>query len=233
MTADSCGITNMRQAKTQPEPTEIDGFAIPQWWRCQWQRLGCGEDSCRLCGRINRDRRKHMARGEDPDSPEAALADVAGAFHETMTMLRQDAKRRGIDLSHVDEEELREPPEPDTFLLYRQVMRWRKKMSDIVAGVCRSDGDSWTKTEAAKDLGWYGNLLPVKVYRQLCSRWEREHDPAGYSEVDYQYTRYVIGQILVRLKKALARLTATAENPVLFMLLAAQLNELEYDLATL
>lgn len=222
--------------KPPAEPTEIDGFTIPKWWRCQWQRDGCGKDACRLCGRINRDRQKHVARGEDPDSPEAVFEDMAGAFHEVITMITNDAKRRGIDLTLIDtkqDEELRKPPEPDEFFLFRQVMRWRHKMSDIVAGVCQTDGDSWTKTEAAEDLSWYGNLLPAKVYRQLCSRWERVRDTAGYSEVDYQYTRYVIGQILVHLKAALASLTATATNPVLFMLLAAQLNELEHDVATL
>lgn len=226
----------MRQAKTPSEPTEIDGFAIPKWWRCQWQRRGCGEDSCRLCGRINRDRRKHVDRGEDPDSPKAVFEDVAGAFHEVLIMVRKDARRLGIDLSQIGkepDEKSTEPPEPDMFLLFRQVMRWRQKMSDIIAGVCQTDGDGWTKTEAAQDLSWYGNLLPTKVYRQLCNQWERERDPDGYHEVDYQYTRYVIGQILMRLKAALASLTATATNPVLFMLLGAQLNELEHDVAKL
>lgn len=49
-------------------PTRIDDFDVPVWWDCVWRRVPCGADACRFCGRLNAQRKKHIDRGEDPDS---------------------------------------------------------------------------------------------------------------------------------------------------------------------
>lgn len=213
-----------------PEPTEIDGFRIPRWWRCQWQRQGCGKNTCPLCGPIHRARRRHLARGEDPDSLPAVLADVAESFTAVMAMVRADAQRLGIDLDSTSPSEAVEPPKPEAFPLYRLALGWYRRVCGTSEGLRRQHGESWTRTAAAQDLHWYACLLPVKVYRWQSSRWERDRGISS-SVVDERYTGYVVSVALHHLNAALRTLVAKGPNPAAFLLLAAQLGKLEPHLA--
>lgn len=171
---------------------------------CTWRREACGKDNCQICGRINRDRRRHISAGEDPDSWESVFDDVGRSFKEVLQIIKRDAAAKGFDITNIDN--IQEPPKPDKFPLWRKVRAWHKEITKLAQRAEKAE-ELWFGTEEAADLLWYMNTLHAKVYRQLCNRW---HLKAGddYGEVDYEYTQYVLKECLRILEKALSELSA-------------------------
>ena len=185
------------------ETTKTKGeFVMPKWMDCTWRRIPCGRDDCPICGRIKRDRKKHLARGEDPDSMEAALEDVGNNFKEALAMIKKDAKRMGIDISNIDD--IKEPPKPHEFPLYNKINSWRHDIYQM-AEQASENLEAWPELEPGLDLFWYANTTLAKTYRQLCNRWHLEQGDE-YGEEDYEYTKYVLGECLAILKKSLSKL---------------------------
>jgi len=181
---------------------KAEDFKMPEWMDCTWRRIACGKDNCPICGRIKRDRRRHIEKGEDPDDIKSVLEDVGQSFKETMEMIKRDCKAHGIKLTNI--ENIKEPPKPEKFPLYKKVGEWNKMVFKL-AKEAELSGSWWIYTEAAADLFWYANILLAKVYRQLCNRWHIENGD-GYGKFDHQYTGYVLEECLKILKKSLREL---------------------------
>jgi len=177
-------------------------FEIPKWMECTWRRVPCGKDDCPICGGIKRDRQRHIERGEDPDSMESVFEDVGRNLKEALSMIEKDVERFGIDITNINN--IKEPPEPESFPLYQKVRKWEKKVSKI-GDEAELSGNYWIYTEAAADLFWYSRILVAKTYRQLCNRWHIKNGD-DYGEFDHQYTAYVLGKCLEILKRSLKEL---------------------------
>lgn len=203
-------------------------FKMPKWMECTWRRVGCGKDDCPICGRIKRDRQRHIEKNEDPDDMKSVFEDVGRNFKETLEIIKKDAESKGIDITNI--EEIQEPPEPEEFPLYKKVNQWRYSVFEILERASTGE-ELWTFTETAEDLSWYSSLLPAKVYRQFCNQWEIEHGD-HYGEVDYDYTKYIIGECLTILKKSLGELSYFNSGQKSGLILAlGQLMTLEKDIA--
>jgi len=98
-----------------------------------------------------------------------------------------------------------ETPEPDAFPLYRAVRNWNECLL-LLLQAGRDNGAPWVITDVYADLGWYGNTLLAKTYRQLSGWWERQHEPAFFSEADFVYTRRVLGECCAILARSLREL---------------------------
>lgn len=181
-------------------------FKIPKWWDCAWRRVSCEKDECRMCGKIKQDRLTHIMKGEDPDDMGSVFEDVGNSLGGALAMIKQHAAEMGIDITNINEAELEEPPEPDTFFLYQKAAEWQDEIAAIIKDADLR-GNAWLFTKSAADLGWYKNTLLVKTYRQLCNRWHLDRGDE-YGEVDYQYTKYVLGECLKILEKSLDELSA-------------------------
>lgn len=181
--------------KTKPQT-----FKMPKWMECTWRRVNCGRDACRICGQLNRDRKRHIERGEDPDNPKSAFEDISNHFKETLEMIRQDAAKWNIDIANL--EDIKESPDPEAFPLHEEVSGWSKRVLDF-SHRKRELGAYWTKTEFFEDVVWYANTLQAKVYRQLCNRWHL-NEGDGYGDFDFAYTEYVLGECFKILRSALA-----------------------------
>lgn len=177
-------------------------FKMPKWMECAWRRVPCGKDNCPICGRIKRDRQRHIEKGEDPDDPKFALEDVGQNFKEALEIIKKDAESKGFDITNI--EKIQEPPEPEEFPFYRKVKEWNKEVFKI-GDEAELSGNWWIYTEAAADLFWYANTLLAKVYRQLCNRWHIKNGD-DYGKFDYQYTGYVLKECFEILKKSLKEL---------------------------
>lgn len=201
-----------------------DGFEFPVWMECCWKRELCNDKNCKLCGRILRDRQKHIDKGEDPDDFKSVFEDVGGSFKEVLIMIKKDAARMRIDITNVDN--IQEPPESDEFFLYKKVNKWRKNVFEI-ADEAEKNGELWIYTEAAADLFWYTNTLTGKTYRQLCNCWHIESgDEYGY--YDYEYTQYIIGECFKILKNSFSALAAlNSEQKGELMVLFSGLSKFE------
>lgn len=204
-----------------------DNFRMPKWMECTWRRNSCGKGDCPICGRIKRDPQRHIEKNEDPDDIKSVFEDVGRNFKETLEMIKKDCEAKGIELTNIDK--IKEPPEPEEFPLYKKVKQWSNSVFETLERATTCE-ELWTFTETAEDLSWYSNLLPAKVYRQFCNQWEIGHGDA-YGEVDYNYTKYVIGECLKILKKSLGELTYFNSSQKSGLILAlGQLMTLENDI---
>jgi len=185
-----------------PESRESEDFKMPKWMECTWRRVPCGRNDCRICDQIKKDRQEHIEKGEDPDDLKSVFEDVGQTFKEVLEMIKKDAAGKGIDITNT--ENIKEPPEPEEFSLYREVREWNRSVITL-RETAQSLGEFWIYTEAADDLFWYANILTVKTYRQLCNQQHIQNgDESG--EFDYQYTRWVLRESLKILKKSLEEL---------------------------
>lgn len=180
--------------------TEIE---IPQWMECSWRRVPCGKKTCPICSRLSANLEKHLETGEDPDDVDVIFSDIAQSFKATLELIKRDAQARGISITNLDD--IKTPPRPQKFSLYRQVADWHRQVFALTTSA-EIGGDLWLATEAAADLLWYKNILLSKTYRQLCTRWERKHG-AIYGETDIEYTAKVLNEVLGILKRSLAELS--------------------------
>lgn len=199
-------------------------FKMPKWMECTWRRIPCGRDGCPICGRIKRDRQRHLECGEDPDDLKNVFEDVGNSFKEDLELIKKDAERLGIDITNIDN--IQEPPEPKKFPLYRKVSKWRNFVEEILNDAYDT-GSLWIETEAAADLLWYKNILMAKTYRQLCNQWHLKNGDE-YGEVDYEYTKYILDECLKILKKVLNELILLESPQKLGLIVAlARLSKIE------
>ena len=207
---------------------KIGDFIVPKWWECQWRRDPCGKRNCRLCGRIIRNRERHIKKGEDPDSWGAVCDDMHRNFQETIALIKKGAKKWGIDSEELQKApaDCKSPPPPSRFVLYKRVSAWQKRAHEIIFIIQQEFNG--TTAYSIEDLGWYANLLPTKVYRQLCTRWEKKYQPSEYSEIDHVYTKYILKEIISIAKQAIGELTqVSSAQKAELMLLLSQLIVLE------
>lgn len=174
-------------------------FKMPKWMECTWRRVPCGKDDCPICGRIKKDRQKHIERGEDPDDPKFAIEDVGQNLKEALQIIKEDAESKGFDITNI--KDIQEPPQPKEFPLYNKVEEWNKSVRAL-ENTAEASGEFWLHTEEAADLFWYANILMARTYRQLCNKWHIKNGD-DYGSFDYQYTAYVLKECLKILKESL------------------------------
>jgi len=204
-------------------------FDMPAWQDCGWRRLSCALESCPMCGRQKKHRQRCLERGIDPESMEAAMDCIQKTFSEVGIRLRTDAAIMGVDLSNLEYIKEAEPPPMESYKIYAGVMAWRNSVYSL-CGEAESWGNDWQNTEVARDLNWYANLLPVKLYRALSGKWEMENDDPDMW-VDYVYTRYVVDEIIKILTNSLISLRGGINyRAINFMLLQSELAEIAKEI---
>ncbi len=134
------------------------------------------------------------------------MEDTGNSLGEALAMIKKQVEELGIDLANIGAEELQKPPQAYEFPLYKKVAEWRNGLNDI-ADEAEISGAPWIYTEAAADLIWYKNTLATKTYRQLCNRWHLDRGDQ-YREFDHQYTKSVLEECLLILKRALAEVVS-------------------------
>lgn len=202
-------------------PTRIDDFDVPVWWDCVWRRVPCGADMCRFCGRMNTQRKKHVERGEDPDSIEAVMEDVKENFSDVRLMLLRDAERMDIDLSELPDKDDEDDFDAMTHPRTERALAWLKRVHALAQA--DDGGGFWRATEAAADLFWYANTFVVKTARDIDNLRALEQGE-DMARVDFVYTRYVLSAVFFILDTALTILeSAVHDHGKVFAALRADL----------
>lgn len=183
-------------------PQFIGKFRVPDWWDCQWRRTACGSDGCAFCNAVGT--RRHLAVEGDTD-PIHVLASVDNPIQDAMAYLAAEMDAEGWQEGAVNDADATQPPEPSQFGLYNELLEWYDDVMDIVHDAY-SDEISWAQTDAAADVTWYASTLLAKAYRQLTTRWEFENAKDLATDIDYIYTRYVLGECLRIVRRALKEL---------------------------
>lgn len=173
---------------------------MPKWMDCTWCKIPCNKDSCPICGKINRDRRKHIENGEDPDNMDNILKDIKKDFIEVMEEIKKDIKE-GKN-SKLISENVEEFSMPENFGIYRAISNWRDWLYNIAQSPVVG---FWVQTEEADELLWYTNILMTKVYRQLYNRQSLK-DKKEKDTTDYDYTNYVLKESFKIIKESLNKI---------------------------
>lgn len=138
-------------------------------------------DRCRLADHERIRRASHRARGVDPDSWEVVLKDVEDDFTTTISLLRDEAERMGIDLDEDAEmcdaqietmwEETKKHP------MYKLAMKLTKMAHEFLEEHCEpilpelshhaGNGHDARLEDAIEVLSWYHTLIPPKLFRAL------------------------------------------------------------------
>ena len=187
------------KAKAELPPRLIDGFRVPKWWECAWRRNPCRLRTCRFCKMMWANEAKFTdavtsSVGELMRDDE--LSEEKGRISPHDIVLDNDTTE--ITDEEWEEFQANEPPEPETFPMYRRLMSWLDPIAKYTF-VKEEQKEPWRTTEAYKDLLWYSMLLPSKVYRQLSTKWEvsRNRDDEyeqEFGKLETAYTGYVIRQ---------------------------------------
>ncbi len=113
---------------------------------------------------------KHLTEGKDPANMEVVIEDVQESLKELMELLQKEAQKLGIDL---DEPlpELKAPPEPFTFPLYRLAYEFTKNSHKLLEHLREKDLLLINRAEKEiRELSWYHTLVSVKLARALSSK---------------------------------------------------------------
>ena len=214
----------MEQKKVKLKKEE---HCAPRWMDCSWKRIACGEDSCPVCGKIKKEKEKHIKNGEDPNDVSITLDDLSNIFKKILRDIKKEAKTKGVDISKIKSK--KDPPAPSEFSLYNEVKKWRDSMFFIIKRtVIRRE--TLVYTEAFDDFIWYADILPIKTYRQLCNKWEIKNGKKN-NDYDYVYTKHVLDECLKFLNEALATLMVfNSDEKHLFIINAASLMFLEKEI---
>ena len=134
-------------------------------------------DRCRLGTDDQLRRASHRAAGRNPDDWEVVLEDVKQSFEETITMLREDAQRMGIDIDSAENEADLGREAVMDHPLHRAAFELMKKIHDFLGEhgpALRAEldrqalGERAAAVEDALDtLEWYHTQIPSKIFRAL------------------------------------------------------------------
>lgn len=185
----------IKTEKIKLEDKKVYGKSL-KWMDCVWRRVSCGKNTCLICGEI---KKANLKRKKKDNSIEMALEDISKSLEKVLNQIKKDAKKMGIDI--VNFKKIKEPPMPEKFPLYNKIKVWRDQMRQVMTKAERFR-EIWIYTEAFEDLLWYTNLLPVKVYRQLCNKWHL-NNTKDYGDYDYKYTKYVLKECSKIIKKSM------------------------------
>lgn len=135
---------------------------------------------CRVYKDLYKTRKKFIKQSKDPDSLESAFETVGNTFRGINKMLKKDAKKWGIDIDNLKEEEIFEEElslesELKKYPLYRLVSEYSKKIKDFLEELSYIALE--TNDEIIDNLeiiNYYQLLLPAKIYRACISKEEED-----------------------------------------------------------
>lgn len=151
---------------------------------------------CLLYHREQKRLAEHEAKGEDPYDWDVVLGDIHEEFGETLKLIREAAKKQGIDLDSLPDEEV-QMPDPGNHSLVQTASAYSKEASVFLkrlSDTIQKEGVDLTKRvsyipSAENDkqmlirvvssydtIMWYHTLIPVKIRRALQSKMEDEDE---------------------------------------------------------
>lgn len=136
---------------------------------------------CRVYKDIEKRRKKFKKRDKDPNSMEGALEIIGESFKETKTLLEKSAKKWGIDLNSLKEDESITDDlelELKEFPLYRLAYQYSGKLKNLLEELSFIAPEVNTNSfaDALEVINYYHLMLPAKIYRACISKKEEDED---------------------------------------------------------
>lgn len=168
---------------------------------CDYRCELCDEkDHCRVY-KDNEERvLQHYLKGEDPYDPEVFLKDLHNVFAETKSMIKDMAKKQGIEID-VSPDEQGPDVNPEEYTIYCIAHEYFKEASSFIKEL-QTSGIPNSIEENFSDLVWYHTLIAAKSGR-LVSGFIDDFFDDEVQEVEEKGTLKVINKGIDLSKKAL------------------------------
>ena len=168
---------------------------------CDYRCERCDEkDNCRVY-KDNAERvLQHYLKGENPDDPEIFLKDLHNIFAETKSMIKDMAKKQGIEIDTSSGDEIPEV-NPEEYTIYCIAHEYFMEASSFIKEL-QPSGIPKSIEEDFSDLVWYHTLIAAKSGR-LVSGFIDDFFDDEIQEMEEKGTLKVIAKGIDLSKKAL------------------------------
>jgi hypothetical protein len=159
------------------------------WNYCDYRCELCNyQETCDVFHAVETERQVLTIQGKDPDDLETVAQSVAATLTETLENLKEEARRRGIDVDAVARESTpgRERPfrsDP----LYRKARDLTLRIAKFIQARHPDSGAGQEKAATAWDnLTWHHTLFSAKIARALSGLEHAEDWAPEYGVPDYR-----------------------------------------------
>ncbi len=132
---------------------------------------------CKVCKEDLDRKRFYKKAGKDPNDPKYVFQDMVENFTKVHKMIEKDAKRLGIDLAAIPDEE-DSAPEPDTYPIFLLMQSYGDQVEKIIKNLSAVPLDTNMElvTRAIDGLAHSRGYIIAKTARALHSRYEEKDD---------------------------------------------------------
>lgn len=133
---------------------------------------------CKICRDDVQRKKLYKKAGKDPYDWEYVFQDLADNLVEVHKMIEKDAKRLGIDLNNLPDEE-DNAPEPETYPIFNIVRDYGDQVEKIIKNLSEVPIDTNIElvTKAVDVLAHSRSYIIAKTARALHSKYEESGDP--------------------------------------------------------
>lgn len=174
-------------------------------------------DICTVFQEGEKDRKRAIKEGKDPDSMKFAFEVMQKNLRKTFQMIARDAKRMGIpleELNKVDEEDLEKYEKEEELLQEHPLKKQTDRWSDHIHIFLKKFTEVPIETpiaivlEAQEVLSWYQSLVSAKVFRALDSDRREQKYPEDWRSYDEKTSAFIACNGLIEVSDVLMRLAA-------------------------
>lgn len=133
---------------------------------------------CKICKDDVQRKKLYEKTGKDPNDPRYVFQDLAKNLAKVHTMIEKDAKRLGIDISNIpDEEDL--APEPETYPIFLLIRSYGDHVEKIINNLSAVPIDTNIQlvVRTTDVLAHSRGYVIAKTARALHSKYEERNDP--------------------------------------------------------
>lgn len=164
---------------------------------------------CKICKDELQRKEFYKKAGKDPYDWKYVFQDVAEDLAQTMRMVQEDAKRLGINLDNLPDQEEEEPPSNESFPIFNLIRKYGDQVEKVIKNLQEVPVDAdMTLIEKAVDvLSHSRHYIIAKTSRALHSRFEEQDDSIMEELADSKTSAFFAYMAIDRNSKALAALT--------------------------
>lgn len=191
-----------------PWITKQEFYRLPFNFCDRWCERCNLTEICKVYKDGQRDRRRAIKEGKDPDSWEFTFEVMHKNLQKTMKLIYQGAKKWGIDMDKIMEEAKDEDFEDDRKYEQDPLYQFAAKLSTSLFKFLKSlevvpiDVKVTPIVEAREIISWYHTLIIAKTARALSSE-DREKDlPDDWRSFDDRTSAFIVFNSLQKIAEA-------------------------------
>lgn len=163
---------------------------------------------CKICKDELQRKELYKKAGKDPYEWKYVFQDIAADLAQTMRLIHKDAKRLGIDLDNLPDDEEKEPPLNESFPIFNLIRKYGDQIEKTIKNLQEVplDADITLIEKAIDALSHSRHYIIAKTSRALHSRFEEQDDSTMEELADSKTSALFVYMAIERNSRALAAL---------------------------